>query len=348
MKIITQQITDQQTWENYFTTRPEANLLQSWEYGLTYELQGKEILRLGIYTQDSQGEPAQDKLIGIALAIKEEAKRGTYLSIPGGPLIDWDDAVVLQQLTPALKTLAEQAGADFIRIRPQALDSEQIREMLKQSGWNKAPVSLEAQHTLTIDLSQTEEEIVSGMRKNTRYEVRKADKIGIKTEISTSDQDLTTFLKYMHELGKKQNFTPFSDQLIRSEFEAFSKSDSVILASSYLDQELLASAFVVFSNQKAAYRYGISTEKNYRLPGAYAVQKRVIQEAKRRGCSHYNLWGGIVPEGVKNHRFSGIDIFKRGFGGKEIFFTPAHDLPLTPKYQLTRAFELARKKLRKL
>ena len=29
--------------------------------------------------------------MGVALAVVEKAKRGTYLTVPGGPLIDWEN-----------------------------------------------------------------------------------------------------------------------------------------------------------------------------------------------------------------------------------------------------------------
>jgi lipid II:glycine glycyltransferase (peptidoglycan interpeptide bridge formation enzyme) len=61
----------------------------------------------------------------------------------------------------------------------------------------------------------------------------------------------------------------------------------------------------------------------------------------------YNLWG-VAPKEETGHRFYGVSIFKRGFGGEEVQYLPTQDLPLNPKYYLIYALETARKKIRKL
>ena len=71
-----------------------------------------------------------------------------------------------------------------------------------------------------------------------------------------------------------------------------------------------------------------------------------MEEARKRGCTRYNLWG-IVEKDEVNHRFYGVSEFKRSFGCEEFRYTPAHDMILKPlKYQLTKAVENARKKKR--
>ena len=56
---------------------PEANFLQSPEYGKMNELLGDKAI-----ASDFGG-------VGHALMIVRNAKRGRYLEIPCGPLIDW-------------------------------------------------------------------------------------------------------------------------------------------------------------------------------------------------------------------------------------------------------------------
>ena len=71
-----------------------------------------------------------------------------------------------------------------------------------------------------------------------------------------------------------------------------------------------------------------------------------IDEARKRGCARYNLWG-IVGLDETTHRFYGVSKFKRSFGCSELKYTPAHDLILKPfLYQKTKIVEKARKKIR--
>ena len=110
---------------------------------------------------------------------------------------------------------------------------------------------------------------------------------------------------------------------------------------------LLASAFVIFYGNEAVYHYGVSTDANRTMPGAYAVQWRAILEAKQRGMKRYNFWG-VAPKNETNHRFAGVSTFKRGFGGNEVQYVPAHDKVLSQKYYLIWILETIRRKLRRL
>ena len=64
-------------WGEVVKKYPEANILQSPEYGKMNELIGEKVI-----TEDFGKN-------GRALMIVRNAKRGRYLEIPCGPLIDW-------------------------------------------------------------------------------------------------------------------------------------------------------------------------------------------------------------------------------------------------------------------
>jgi lipid II:glycine glycyltransferase (peptidoglycan interpeptide bridge formation enzyme) len=334
-------INDQTTWETYAQSRREANFLQSWQWGQFHEAMGKQIFRLGIFNQGQQ--------IGAALIIKEAAKRGNYLTIAGGPLIDWQalSAKELAEIFSYLKEMANQQKCLFVRFRPQALDTPELRAKLRQLAIHPAPMHLTADLTLQLDLTQSEEQILAGMRKNTRYEIRQGEKRQITSQISNNPEEIKKFYELQVALAAKHHFVPFSYQFLFEQFQIFAADDKAVLISSYLGNELLATAYVLFYNGEAVYHYGISTPANDRLPGSYACQWAAILEAKRRGCTTYNFWG-IAPKDETNHRFSGVSVFKRGFGGQEVAYLPAHDLPASPLYALTYWFETFRRKFRRL
>jgi lipid II:glycine glycyltransferase (peptidoglycan interpeptide bridge formation enzyme) len=115
-----------------------------------------------------------------------------------------------------------------------------------------------------------------------------------------------------------------------------------------MNDQLLAQAFVIFYGQEAVYHYGASTDAGREYPGAYLLQWEAICEAKRRGCVRYNFWG-VVPVEKKSHRFWGVSVFKRGFGGHEVQYLPAHDLIVQPlQYTLNAFVETLRRKIRHL
>ena len=62
--------------------------------------------------------------------------------------------------------------------------------------------------------------------------------------------------------------------------------------------------------------------------------------------TRYNFWG-VSPAENRNHRFYGISIFKRGFGGKDFEYLHAQDLVISySKYIVNYVVETARKRLR--
>ncbi len=332
---------DKETWENFIHSQPEANFLQSWNWGVFHQNIGHRIHRIGYF---DKGE-----MVGAAELIIEDAKRGRYLAIYGGPLWDWSlSRAELLDMLNAIKRIANRENCVFIRMRPQKCDSIELRKKVSRLGFKKSPMHLTADLTLELDLQQSEEELLSQMRKNTRYYIRRAFRDGVEVEVSADPADIQEFYDYQIYLAEKHDFVPFSYQFLYEQFKAFVNDNQVRLFHAKLGDDLLASAFIIFYNKEAVYHYGISTPKNNDAPGSYAVLWKAILEAQMRGCTRFNFWG-ICPEEAEDHRFYGVSRFKRGFGGKEVAYLPAMDLPITGwRYNLTRLFECVRAYLRNL
>jgi len=336
-----QEITSEQEWEKLVTSFPEANFLQSYYWGEFEQKLNKKVFRF-VFKDNNQ-------IKIIFQAIKETAKRGSYLTIAGGPLLDWEklDQKLFKKLVEFLKKLAQQENCLFIRFRPQVVDSPELRTKLTNFKIIPSPMHLTADLTLQLDLTKDYDTLLKEMRKNTRYEIKQIEKKGITVEQSQAPEKIKEFYEQQLAVAQKHHFVPFSYEFLFTQFETFLKNNQVVLFSSYQNSQLLASAFVIFYNHEAVYHYGISTEANYKLPGAYACQVAAIQEAQKRACKTYNFWG-IAPKEETNHRFAGVSLFKRGFGGQEVNYLPAHDIPTSVFYWPTYLFETFRKKTRKL
>lgn len=329
-------------WEEFIHSNPQANFLQSYKWGLFQSKLDKKFFPLGIFANEEQ--------VGAAMIIKEEAKRGDYLTIAGGPILNWEDdeiETIFREFIKHISGLAQKENCVFVRIRPQALDNSRIRALFEKNDLQPSPMHLTADLTLQLGLDQDEEKLLMQMRKNTRYYIRRSKRDGVYTKIISDPDFMDDFYKHQLYLADKHNFVPFSYDFLRLQFEEFAADDQAAFINSYIDDKLLASAFIIFYNQEAVYHYGISTPDNDDWPGSYATQWAAILEAKKRGCKKYNFWGG-APEDQPEHRFAGVSLFKRGFGGEEIQYLPAHDLSVSSWYKLTKGFELIRKKVRGL
>jgi lipid II:glycine glycyltransferase (peptidoglycan interpeptide bridge formation enzyme) len=342
MNITCQLLNNKQRWEQFVADHSQANFLQSFNWGLFSQKINKKFFPLALFNGSQQ--------LAAALVIKEEAKRGDYLTLAGGPILDWDDSSakeIFTALTAELVNLAKQEGCHFVRIRPQTEAGPAIKQLFTEAGLVKSPMHLTADLTLRLDLTQPADQLLTQMRKNTRYEIRKAEKLGIVTQVLTDASFMEEFYQHQLYLAKKHRFVPFDYQFLYQQFVTFAQDDQAAFINSYYQDQLLASAFIIFYQHEAVYHYGISSPLNSRLPGSFMVQWRAIQEAKKRGCTIYNFWG-VSPKGDLTHRFAGPSLFKRGFGGYELQHLPAHDLPTSNWYWLIRQFELLRKRVRRL
>ena len=338
--VTTQEITSKATWEALIAAHPEANFLQSWYWGVFHERLGHTIIRHGYY----EGT----KLVGVLLAVVEPARRGRHVTVPGGPILEWDIPGIDKHWAKDLKQVAKAHHCVFARVRPQLLKTPDNQRRFKKLGFRRSPMHLTADLTSQLDLTKTDEELKTAMRKGARYDLNKSARLGIKVETVSADKYLDEFYDLQLETARRHNFVPFSKKFLTEQFKTFQEVDAVKMYRATYNGELLTMAFVIFYGAEAAYHYGASTDLARQYPGAYAVQWQAIQEARRRGCTRYNFWG-VTEHGNTKHRFYGVSVFKRGFGGEDVAYLPAHDLVANKlKYQVTYAFETARRKIRKL
>ena len=338
MAIKVVEIDKKDLWEKFARSYKQANFLHSWNWGQFHQNLGKTIKRVGFY----KGQ----KLAGVMLCIKEKAKRASYLTVPGGPLIDWTDNNQINAFKDTAENIARKEKCSFVRVRPQILENEKNDKLFKKLGFKNAPMHLHAELTSQLDLEKGEEQIFSEMRKTTRYEIKQAIKFGIKIKTSTNPLDLDEFYKLQADTARRQGFIPFDKKFLKEQFAAFARDNQAILYTAYLDKTKLAQAFIIFYGFEADYHYGASTLDGRIYPGAYLIQWEAIKEAKKRGLKRYNLWG-VAPEGEPNHRFWGVSVFKRGFGGEDLAFLHARDLVINPiLYKINWLIETVRKKRR--
>jgi lipid II:glycine glycyltransferase (peptidoglycan interpeptide bridge formation enzyme) len=111
---------------------------------------------------------------------------------------------------------------------------------------------------------------------------------------------------------------------------------------------VLAKGLILLQKPEAIYHEAASTDEGRKLPGAHALQWQIIKDAKAMGLKRYNLFG-IAPPNSPHHRYAGVTTFKCGFGGEQVTFMPAQDLPVKKlHYKAVHTLEEIRKKRRHL
>jgi lipid II:glycine glycyltransferase (peptidoglycan interpeptide bridge formation enzyme) len=329
-------IENQKEWEDFLLTQPYTLFVQAPAYGKFYEAMGERSFILGIYEKDI--------LIGGSLIVSVHARRGNFLYLPYGPILDFNNEKALNYLVDYLKKFAKDNNFDFIRFSPFAHQTEDRKKIFKKIGFLPAPMHILAETTWILDLNQTEEAILGEMKKNHRNLIRRCQKEGVTIKIKTDQESLIKFNDLHDETAKKHHFHRFSREYISHEFNSFAPNGQAVIFESYLpDGRHDASAIIMYYGNTAAYRHAASLNLDSKIPTSYLIQWEAIKEARKRGMKWYNFWG-IAPESSpKSHPFKGITHFKTGFGGNEKSLIHCQDLPITKKYWLNWLVETMRR-----
>jgi peptidoglycan pentaglycine glycine transferase (the first glycine) len=354
------EIKDKKIWEEFLEKCKEKTFLQSFNWGEFNKMIGNKIWRLGIYEISNSKFPTSN-LIGVALVIKILAKRGTFLFVPHGPIMKFDvrssKSEVLRNFLNELKKLAKEEKCDFIRIAPILEKNEENERIFKELGFREAPIHIHPEITWELDISKSEDEILKGMRKTTRYLIRQALK-NKEIEILKSEkiEDLEEFNKIYQETARRHSFVPFSFDYLRNEFLAFKDDKQILIILGKYKGEVVSGGVFVFWQNIGFYHHGASSQKYPKIPVSYLMIWEAIKEAKNRGCEKFNFWG-IAPissdfelrtSNFWKHPWAGLTLFKMGFGGEKKEYVKTQDFPISKKYWICYLIEKIRKKKRGL
>ena len=347
MELKIREIQNKEVWENFLLQCSEKTFLDSWNWGEFQKKMEEKIWRFGIYNDQ--------ELIGLALIIKIKAKRGTFIFAPhspavvplsgtkaGGPNIK---SKILEILINKLKEIAKEEKASFIRVAPIWEKSEENIRIFKKLGFREAPIHIHPELTWELDINFSEEELLAGMRKTTRYLIKQADK-NPEIEIikSRNIHDLEKFSQLLNKTAIRHHFTSFSLNYLKNQFSCFELDNQIVIYFGKYKQEIISGAVMIYWQGIGFYHHGASLAKynNNKVPVSYLLQWEAIKEAKSRGCTKYNFWG-VAPAGRQKHPWAGLTLFKMGFGGYKKEYLKTQDLPLSWKYYLTYIFENLRK-----
>jgi len=332
------EITDKNQWENFVQENNESTFLQSWNWGEFNKNTEEKIWRLGVLNQD--------ELIAVALVIKVNARRGSFLFIPQGPIVDLEiknkSSIILKIFFDYLKNLGKREKVYFVRISPILENTKENLEIFSQAGFRNAPIHMmHPEATWVLDIEKSEEEILKNMKKTHRNLVRRAEKEGVIITKNADEKYLKAFYDIHMETVKRHKFIPFSFKFIKSEIDTLKKDNQIQIFSAVYKKTIISSAIIVFYGNQAFYHHGASSSEYSKIPSSYLTLFEAIKEAKIRGKKVFNFYG--IVENKPKHPWSGLSKFKKGFGGYQKEFLHCQDLPLNNKYIITWLIEEARK-----
>ncbi len=200
----------------------------------------------------------------------------------------------------------------------------------KQPKLIKSPKNTFTKNNIILDLKPTEEELLTNMHQKHRYNIRYAEKHGVKIRYAQTKKDYEIFFKLLQETAQRQHFLIHPHKYYKTIWELFAPRQMCEILIAELDGEPLASWMLFVYDNVLYYPYGASTEKHKNLFASNLLGWEAIKYGKKRGCEVFDMWGACKDLNNESDPEWGFTNFKLKFGGKYITYMDSYDYVLNP------------------
>jgi lipid II:glycine glycyltransferase (peptidoglycan interpeptide bridge formation enzyme) len=283
----------------------DGGFLQSQEWSGFQECTGKKIFHF-------EGEDCFANVIEYELLWV-----GRYWYIPRGPVVNQQSSKnnsQVQDFLQSILTKAKQENIGWIRIEPTDELSMRLWEEIAEVTLKKAAHNVQPKEILVMRIDGSEEEIVSQMKSKTRYNIRLAEKKGVKIFTSNEQEHIDAFCDLVDVTAKRDGITPHPRAYYQKMLQIIPDNMLKVYLAEY-EGKIVAANLVVFFGTYATYLHGASGNEYREVMAPYLLQWRQIQDAKKSGCTHYDFGGVKLGDGENN--WAGITRFKQGFAPQQ-------------------------------
>ncbi len=299
-------------WDGFVKNSPNGSLTQSWVWGDFLDSMGEQTLRLAVTSSQLSSESqdflaAKSQVLGTLLLVKREAKSFNYWYAPYGPVLGQiKTEKTFSQLISKTYSLAKERNIDFLRLEPKLpLDNYLTIPAVDDTA--------QAQHTLIVDISKEEKEIMAEMKSKWRYNIRLAKKKGVRIKQAETVEEIGEFWKLLKQNSIDNSFSTHSKEYYYRQLEILSGQDMEVLLLAKKGKKTVAANLIGFYGPTAYYLHGAMDREYSNLMAPHLLQWQAIKLAKKRGCTRYDLFGIAPPKASKDHPWQGFSRFKKGF-----------------------------------
>jgi lipid II:glycine glycyltransferase (peptidoglycan interpeptide bridge formation enzyme) len=176
-------------------------------------------------------------------------------------------------------------------------------------------LDVQVSKTIILDLSKTEDKLLKEMHQKTRYNIRLAEKKGVKIR-EAAEGEFEKFWELMSQTVNRDGFRLHE----KDYYEKMIEVDGVKLFLGEAENKILCSGIFSFFGDTAVYLHGASSNENRELMAPHILQWELARRAKALGFKYYDFFG------VDEKKWPGVTRFKRGFGGKEVNYPGTFDV----------------------
>ena len=146
-------------WNTNLTHLPRSHFLQTWEWAALKSRHGWDPARFA-WIGSRENEP-------LAMASVLTRRVGRWASAvmyaPKGPILDYGNLDLLEQILEHLENLAREKRALFVKIDPnvqvKTAEAEGVMAVLRRRGWQFSQEQIQFRNTMLVDLGLRPDEL---------------------------------------------------------------------------------------------------------------------------------------------------------------------------------------------
>ena len=328
---------ERELWNRFVAESPIGDLLQSFEWGeLKRRSGGWQPIRLA----------AEDGgvIAGVVSILKRKLPRinKCIFYAPRGPVCDFSNPQALQALVDAVRIRAQRERAILFKVDPPiTIENAAAASLLGQIGFVEVGGrggfgGVQPKCVMQLDLAPSIDELLANCKPKWRYNIRLAEKKGVRIRSDCSRDDLRVFYDLLSETAKRDRFLIRGYSYYEHMWDTLVEPGYAKLFLAEYEGEVISGAILFVFGDKCWYTYGASSNRHRNVMPNHLLQWRMIEWARESGCVWYDF-RGVSPkkdESPGDHLY-GLNRFKEGFGARFVEYIGEFDLPFSrPWYWL--------------
>lgn len=301
--------------------------LQSYEWGEFREKTGIKVIKRGFFENN--------KLVA-----------AFQLTIHTIPYMPWTIGYFPKGTIPTKETVEElyrigkQEKCIFIQLEPTVIkqSGEEKIKALKVDSNHRIVESVHplfTKYTFILDLTKTEQELLTGMHPKTRYNIKIAQKHGVEVKEDNSSEAFDAYMKITEETTKRQKFYAHSASYHQLQWHLLAHTNEKNKPTSHLftaryQSKVLTTLMLFVFHDTLYYPYGASSNEQRNVMHSTLAMWEAIKFGKKLGLKTFDMWGALGENPDPNDPWFGFHRFKQGFGATPVEFIGSYDLVINP------------------
>ncbi|HUP83147.1 MAG TPA: peptidoglycan bridge formation glycyltransferase FemA/FemB family protein [Candidatus Limnocylindria bacterium] len=269
--------------------------------------------------------------------------------VPRGPITAADGSVDAGLLQEIVRT-ARSRRAAFVRLEPDLEQDDPkaavLDAQLRAAGFRTAEKTIQPRSTVVLELAPTLPELLSGLSKGHRADLKRAERDGVIVRVATDLADTKTLHEMLNAVSTRKTFGYHSAAYYRVLLESFGDAARLLIAER--DGVAIGASLVLEWAGQGTYLAAGSNADGLEHRAAHALQWHAISWAKERGARTWDHFGIADARGrvelaaaagedrgspemerleadARRDPLDGVYRFKKGWGGHVVRFMPAYE-----------------------